>query len=443
ILTVSIQNETIDNRIAKTLEGIRQNAHRKSEKSRKTDKETDAVERKKGRRNGPTGWKKVIYGVGTIAAAIFIALCVCVANPALAANIPVLENIFARVQDVLRFGRLPEEETTKLYNEKTVDIQSRRNDIKGKTVDTADSKKEENYIYQDQSQGITITFTEYYASNQAIFFGVCIENDEKFPEFATMGGMDYQLIQANTREEYSFRDTEVGGFRNIEGRLEDAHTFVGVMRVDYDSINVDSSKYDAACDEAEKNGEELPEINAENKDYYLDYYEIPDEFEMQMQIECLRGYSPEIIKEEPGSKYTVVNGTKFMLRGNWNYPAVKIKKSDRDVRTIQLDEVNEEGIGVEKIEISPVELTLHIVEPTDRSLYGVVLDKNGEMLITGSSNANELTAAGRDISTVSIYICDYIEYMDEIKGYELEDHEKFRSMLEEKALFKTKVTTTD
>lgn len=443
ILTVSIQNETIDDRIAMTLEGIRQDAHRDSEKHRKSDKETDAVERKKGRRNGRTGWKKVIYGAGSIAAAIFIALCVCVANPSLAANIPVLENIFARVQDVLRFGRLPEEETTKLYNEKTVDIQSRKNDTKGKTVDTADSKKEEDYIYQDQSQGITITFTEYYASNQAIFFGVCIENDEKFPEFATMGGMDYQLIQVNTREEYSFRDTGISGFRDIEGRLVDAYTFVGVMRVDYDSINVDSSKYDAACDEAEQNGEELPEINAENRDYYLDYYEVPEKFEMQMQIECLRGYSPEIIKEEPGSKYTVVNGTKFMLRGEWNYPAVKIQKSDRDVRTIQLDEVNEEGIGVEKIEISPVELTLHIVEPTDRSLYGVVLDKNGEMLITGSSNANELTTAGRDISTVSIYICDYIEYMDEIKGYELEDHEKFRSMLEEKALFKTQVTTTD
>ncbi len=258
-----------------------------------------------------------------------------------------------------------------------------------------------------------------------------------------MGDMDYQLIQVNTREEYSFRDTGISGFRDIEGRLEDAYTFVGVMRVDYDSINVDTRKYDAACDEAEQNGEELPEINAENKDYYLDYYEVPEEFEMQMQIACLRGYCPDIIEEEAGSKYTVVNGTKFMVRGEWNYPAVKIHKSDRDVRTIQLDEVNEEGIGVEKIEVSPVELTLHIVEPADRSLYGVVLDKNGEMLITGSSNVYELTTAGRDISTVSIYICDYIEYMDEMKGYEVKDYEKFRSMLEEEALFKTQVTTTD
>ena len=441
ILTVSIQNETVDGRIAKTLACIKQDAPSNSEKYRKKDKEKDAA---KGKRNRCTGWKKVIYGAGTIAAAIFIALCVCVANPSLAANIPVLENIFAKVQDVIRFGRLPEKETTKLHDEKTADIQSRKNKTEEKTVGTADSEKEKaDYIYQDQSQGITITFTEYYASNQAVFFGVCIENDEKFPAFATMGDADYQLIQVNTQEDYSFRDTGISGFRNIEGRLEDAYTFVGVMRVDYDSINVDTSKYDAACDEAEKNGEEPPAIDSESRDYYLDYYEVPEEFEMQMQITCLRGYCPDIIEEETGSKHTVVNGTKFMVQGEWNYPAVQIQKSDRDVRTIQLDEVNEEGIGVEKIEISPVELTLHIVEPADRLLYGVVLDKNGELLINGSSNVYELTIAGRDISTVSIYICDYIEYMDEIKGYELEDAEKFRGMLEKKALFKTKVTTID
>ena len=63
--------------------------------------------------------------------------------------------------------------------------------------------------YQAQSQGITITFTEYYASNQAVFVGVRIENDEEFPEFATMGDGNYQLIQVSTQEEYSFRDTEI------------------------------------------------------------------------------------------------------------------------------------------------------------------------------------------------------------------------------------------
>ena len=398
ILSVSIQNETVDSRITETLECIRQDAHKDSEKRRKRSKRT--------------GWKKVIYGAGTIAAAVFIALCVCAANPSLAANIPVLGNIFARVQDVFRFGRLPEEETMKLYDD----------------------------IYQAQSQGITITFTEYYASNQAVFVGVRIENDEEFPEFATMGDWNYQLIQVSTQEKYSFRDTGISYSRDIEGRLEDPYTFVGVMRIDYDSIIVDTSRYSAARDEAEKKGEEPTEL----EDYYLDYYEVPEEFEMQMQIFRLRGYSHSI-EVEPGSKYTVIGGTKFMVTGKWNYPALKIQKSDKDVRTIQLDEVNEEGIGVEKIELSPVELTLHIVEPADCSLTGEVLDNKGKMLIGGgnsrSRNVYEWTTSGRDISTVSVYICDHDEYMDKIWGET--DDEKIQSLLEEIALFKTTVTTTE
>ena len=371
ILTVSIQNETVDSRITETLECIRQDAHKDSKKRRK--------------RNKRAGWKKVIYGMGTIAAAIFIALCVCVANPSMAANIPVLGNIFARVQDVFRFGRLPEEETTKLSDD----------------------------IYQAQSQGITITFTDYYASNQAVFVGVRIENDEEFPEFATMGDGNYQLIQVSTQEEYSFRDTGISYSRDIEGRLEDPYTFVGVMRIDYDSIIVDT-------------------------------YEVPEEFEMQMQILRLRGYSHSI-EVEPGSKYTVIGGTKFMVTGEWNCPAVKIRKSDKDVRTIQLDEVNEEGIGVEKIELSPVELTLHIVEPADRMLTGEVLDAEGKMLIgfgnSVSRNVYAWTTSGRDISTVSVYICDHDEYMDKIWGET--DDAKIQSLLEEIALFKTTVTTTE
>ena len=56
ILTVSIQNETVDDRIAKTLESIGQDAHRDSEKRRKSDKETNAVERKKEKeRDAPDG----------------------------------------------------------------------------------------------------------------------------------------------------------------------------------------------------------------------------------------------------------------------------------------------------------------------------------------------------------------------------------------------------
>lgn len=398
--SASVQNAVIDTRICETLESIRQRKNKKH-----------------------TAWKKIGSGLGTVAAVIFVALGICVANPSLAANIPILGNVFAKVQEVFPFGKIPEDETTKLYDDNVKLSQDVENN--GQDIENNDQRIEDN--------GITITFTEYYASNQAIFFGICIESEEAFPAFATMGDTGYQLIQANTEEQYSFRDTVVGGFRNIEGRLEDAHTFAGIMRVDYDSINIDDSKYEAACREAEEKGDELPAVTEETWDMYMDRYEVPEEFEVQIKIESLRGYCREEIDTESGNNYKV--------RGNWEFPSCKIRQSTADVRTIQVREVNEQGIGLDMIEISPVELTLHTIEPANRLTFAVALDKDGKKLASGSSNAYELAIAGCDISTVTVYICDYDEYMDEIKAYALEDDEKFRNALEEMALFKTVVDT--
>lgn len=329
---------------------------------------------------------------------------------------------------------MPEDETRKLYEEGT-ELSQGVDDKSAESVanNSGESAQDDGFIYQDQDNGITITFTEYYASNQAIFFGICIESEEAFPAFAVMGDTDYQLIQANTKEQYSFRDTEVGGFRNIEGRLEDAHTFAGIMRVDYDSISIDDSRYEAACREAGEKGEELPAVTEETWDLYMDRYEMPEEFDVQIKIESLRGYCREEIDVE--------NGNQYRVRGNWEFPSCRIEKSTADVQTIQVGEVNEQGIGLDTIEISPVELTLHTIEPANRLTFAVVLDKEGKQLASGSSNAYELATTGHDISTVTVYICDYGEYMDEIKAYALEDDEKFRNILEERALFKKVVDT--
>ena len=48
-----------------------------------------------------------------------------------------------------------------------------------------------------------------------------------------------------------------------------------------------------------------------------------------------------------------------------------------------------------------------------------MLDANGDIMPYGGvSNSNNTYAIqDRDISTVYIYLCDYYEYMDELKGY--------------------------
>lgn len=437
--TASIRNEVIDARIAETLKDIK---HERAKKVRQK-KRTSGKKR--------TVWRKIAYGLGTVAAVLLMSVGICVANPSMAENIPILGNVFAKVQDIFSFGRIPEDETTRLYdnnagmhqsvNDNSYVIVGSDPDInvgimgedKERTGTMGGTVEASGFLYKAQDGGIAVTITEYYASNQAVFFGVVIESEEEFPPFAVMGDTGYQLIQAFTREQYSFRDTEVGGARNIEGRLEDAHTFAGIMRVDYDDINIDGSKYEAACREAEAKEEELPTVTEETWNLYYERLEVPEEFEVQIAIESLRGYCREEIDEE--------NGNQYRVRGNWEFQSCAIEKSGTDVQTIQINEVNEQGIGLDMIEISPVELTLHTAEPSGCLTFAVVLDKNGKKLTSSSTNAYELATTGHDISTVTVYICDYDEYMDEIKAYALEDEEKLGSMLEERALFKKVVET--
>ena len=73
--------------------------------------------------------------------------------------------------------------------------------------------------------------------------------------------------------------------------------------------------------------------------------------------------------------------------------------------------------------------------------FTVVLDANGEKLENGTFGGacNMLSVSGRDVSKAEVYICDYEEYMDELKGYwyseEKSSEKSFQEILEERALY--------
>ena len=58
-----------------------------------------------------------------------------------------------------------------------------------------------------------------------------------------------------------------------------------------------------------------------------------------------------------------------------------------------------------------------------------------------NSNADTYAIQDRDVSTVYIYLCDYYEYMDELKGQQnfdnptKEDGQKWKKLLEENAKY--------
>lgn len=390
-------------------------------------------------------------------AALVLTFTFCVMNPVMAKEIPVLGGLFEKVADIFSFGKLPEKETVELYT------------VKGEDLPGAEGEAGAEKLYQKSDGGITLTLTEEYASNQAVYVGIRVENEEEFPQMMKMTDQT-QVLRLKTRERYSFRKNDleaIAAERNVEGKFEDANTFIGIMRIDYSEIDVDESRYQAALQELEAQGKELP-LTDENYFDYMERYEIPETFGMDLDITQIVGYlatprkpegtkSKEELEQMSDEEWRAYMQTlpaeydQFPNRyehwwqdGLWSFD-LTISQRDGSARTISVNEINAEGIGLESLELSSVEMTLHVAEPADRMVFAVALDADGNRLESGSENAYELAIAGHDISRVYVYLCDYGEYMDELKGYGVPGNSSSRSLkevLEERALFKTTVDTT-
>lgn len=395
--------------------------------------------------------KKISVGIGSAAAVFALMVTFCVMNPVLASGIPVLGGIFSRIADIFSFGQLPGEDTVVLYQEDG-DVSKNEEGVRDTTV------------YQKTSGDITITLTEEYATNQAVYIGVNVKNAQAFPEMALFTD-GTQCLSLKTVEQYSFRSDTIQSLRLIEGKFVDAQTFEGILRIDYSEINKDERKYIQAYEEAIAAGEELL-LTSENYAQYVDEYEIPQTFTMKLDIsnivgdlaqplpfpsegqksgEELDNMSDEewqaYMKTLPQECFDYPNKYEnWWQEGSWSYD-LTITQKDSASRVIEVNQTNEAGIGVRSIELSAVEMTLNTTEGED--IIAVALDANGNK-IEGGYSSNTLAIAGHDISKVYIYICDYDAYMDEIKRYGIPGNDldrSFQEVLEERALFKTVVET--
>ena len=374
----------IDNKIEEAYGIVRENAEKKKRQNR----------------------KKRFVQWGTVAAAMVVAIGFCGANPALAKELPLIGSVIERVQELLGFQEIPTEEIVTLVptgqgkcnagereeagdnNTGAIGIQSTET-----SVEATESTQ-----YQTSDQGYTITLTDYYTTNQAIFLGVKMESEEGFPEMSADSDGKSQMIA--TLEEYSFRSGDpVHGGRVLLGQLVDKHTFLGLVRIDYKSIQTGDQGY---------------------------YEEIPEEMSLQLEIPYFFLYPKGASKET--------------VHGSWKFPELSVSQSDKEMQVIEIGETNAAGFGLDRIEVSPVELTVYDIFPEDHLVMTVVLDKDGRKLTYAGNNTNELAVSGYDISEITVYLYDYDEYM-EIKGLALgENSSAFLEILEKNALYEKKIS---
>lgn len=395
--------------------------------------------------------RKAVHGFLGAAAAVMLAVTFCVANPSVASQIPGAGSLFVRLQGIFRFSGIPEDETVYPYEtaEQADDTDTAERTDWTDSADTAESteRTDDAGIAENlgtaTDQGVTVTVTEYYASNQSISIGVRIGSADAFPKLAvTQAQQGNQLLQLLTEETYSFReagDETVKGSRNLEGYLEDEHTFVGVMRIDYTSIKKDLRAYDAAIAECDARGEPYPENGA--LEALISEYEMPDHFQMQLDITGIRGYGCESrdYGNDPGSVQT------FRIDGRWSMPSAwDVSCSDAGTERIRIEEKNEKGYGIDFIEVSPIEVTVHVYD-TGNADCVAVLDRNGRPLAMGEDG--QFSAYARDISRITVYICDFDKWVDlkseAWRENKTLDEQLYAQLLEANALYKKTVDTAD
>ena len=126
----------------------------------------------------------------------------------------------------------------------------------------------------------------------------------------------------------------------------------------------------------------------------------------------------------------------WWLNGPFTFD-LTIKADKESAQIVTVDEMNDSGAGLYQVVKTKFEITVEEKcneERTQKGVFIVVLDADGKLLPSGSSAYTDTYAInGREVSRVYVYVCDYAEYMDDIKGHR--DDADFRQILEERALY--------
>lgn len=444
---------------------------------------TRAVKIKKRQRR-----KKFITTTTGIAAAVAVFSLFCVSNPALAAKIPLIGHIFERVESTVSYKGDFSSTAQVLVTEGAEDtgavteIGETTEGVETEGIEKQGNEKQEQVQekaageskYIKTSNGLTVTVSEVYYSTKALYLAMSIKNEEEFPaDFIRTKNMedyilDYDTLKLDGTASFSFSDMDIGPELYIEGQFIDNHTFAGIYRVSLDQFSYyptdeeiaakgldinDYVKDDMSTDEAAL---KVDEYNLKLKEQFPEIgtpLPVPDNFTYSLNLTDISG---ELFETEArtvtfpeGDTGVIYDNLVKRYEGEWNFE-FDVSLDTSRTQTVELNDTNAEGLGISKVEKTPYEITAQMIIPSDKLNYDyflVILDKDGELLDYQGSYADTYQLYGRDTGTVYIYICDYIQYMDEIKGYywspDYEEKKKtktYKQYLDEKSLYHTEVT---
>ena len=477
----------------------------------------------------------------TAAAAVFSA--VCITNPAFAENIPLVGNVFKQLGNSLGFygdySKYAKQLTDSTEDARSADADGSQEGINNSqnvqaedqntTENDNSDKTKDNESYSKTVDGTTVTLSEVYCNELAMYLSMTIHTEDKFPDtFIRFDGKPDIKLSENSTVKYDYMDGKSNLFNAyLDGKMLDDNTYAGVLRIPVEDMTVDDAgwtkfyevrnaffkekgidvdsedfsfdKLAQALGMDEYSDEKLPQVGGPAISDYVKDIKVPDRFTMELDLKDIVGALPENqdttpdipqdLRDEYNQKMEehgistddadyeslteeqkdlehqfftemwneyferypeAIEGNNrynsWTLKGDWKFN-VDVEKNTSDTVKKDVNVVDENGDGVLSITKTPFEITMKMQDP-EAKYFAVMLDANGDIMPYGGvSNSNNTYAIqDRDISTVYIYLCDYYEYMDELKGYYWSDdyEEKaktktFKQLLDERAVASAEV----
>ena len=401
--------------------------------------ENNAVLQKKASKD-PYHWMKSGGRIaGGMAAVLVVGFVFCAINPVMAKNIPVVGGLFEILQDnVSFFGDFSDHATTL---EAVDGTKTDSSETDGAKTDHANNDA----IYTKTADGLTITCSEVYANSQAIYVTMQFKSDKPFPETETGAESGTPVIDLDMTGGVDFNSEAspvIDG--QVEGKFLDDNTYACIFRYDLaeaakdyteynekynemtqqvmDEMGITQADLDDQTDEGYALLEEfinkLSERGGEYQKYIKDI-DIPDTFNLHLDITKVRGLEANYQWSEEDEKKYGRDAGYYKYEGDWSFD-IPVTVDDSQTEVLELNDTNDAGIGLKSVIRTPYELTVNELykEGSNSDCFMVALDANGNTLPYNEStgNCNNFAIQDRDISTVDIYILDYIQYMDELKG---------------------------
>lgn len=301
-----------------------------------------------------------------MAAAVCLTFFFAAADPVMAAKIPLIGWIFRQVEEKVSYPG---------------DYDTRAKQL---LTGEEEAGEEVGSPYMKEDDSLRFTISEVYCNDMALYLAVCLEAENGFDEAFVEAAQGTDISRISFYSTAALDLTEAGaGILTadpalgqetpyyMEGEFKDEKTFAGIIRADLAGL-VQSAGMNSAL--PERFGYELTVT-----DLYADY-------------------------------------EKQHYRGEWKF---ELEVNVESAETIPVNYVNEEGIGIASLTKTDYELRAELILPEGANAADymtVICDADGKVLDSQGENVEVYSAWQRDVSRVTVYVCDYVTYMDECKG---------------------------